>query len=72
MQWFVFCIENAAEYTALTNVYEQYYKQLFYGFLDPEVGVPQMETDLKAAGLDEYIEAKKEALDKWAEANGVQ
>lgn len=62
----------AAEYTALTNVYEQYYKQLFYGFLDPEVGVPQMETDLKAAGLDEYIEAKKEALDKWAEANGVQ
>ena len=42
------------------------------GFLDPEVGIPEMEAKLEAAGLNEYIAAKQAALDEWAAANGVK
>ncbi len=60
-----------AEYTALTNVYNKYYKSLFFGFMDPETGIPQMEEELKSAGLETYMAEKQAALDAWAEANGV-
>lgn len=64
--------DYASEYTALKNVYDEYAKQLMLGFLDPEVGIPEMEAKLEAAGLNEYIAAKQAALDEWAAANGVK
>ena len=63
--------EVAGEYTALTNVYTEYQSQLELGFVDPDVVVPEMVERLKAAGLDDYMAAKQEALNAWAEANGV-
>ncbi len=62
----------SAEYTALTNVYSEYRDQLELGFLDPETGIPEMVERLKAAGLDDYIAAKQEQLNEWAEANGIE
>ncbi len=62
----------SAEYTALTNVYSEYRDQLELGFLDPETGLPEMVERLKAAGLDDYIAAKQEQLNEWAEANGIE
>lgn len=64
--------EYAAEYAALTNIYDEYIKQLMFGFLDPDVGIPEMEERMEAAGLNEYIAAKQKALDEWAAANGVE
>ncbi|WP_081669897.1 ABC transporter substrate-binding protein [Butyrivibrio sp. AE3006] len=64
--------DYSAEYTALANVYSEYQSQLELGFLDPEVGIPELESRLKEAGLDDYIAAKQAALDEWAAANGVQ
>ena len=69
-----FSFDNSAvssTYTALTNVYEEYVKALFYGFTDPETGIPALLEKLKAAGLDDYIAAKQEALNQWAQENGV-
>ncbi len=63
--------EYSAEYTALTNVFDEYCNQLMYGFLDPDTGIPEMEEKMEAAGLNEYIAAKQAALDEWAAANGV-
>ena len=62
----------SAEYTALTNVYAEYRDQLELGFLDPEVGLPQLVERLKKAGLDDYIAAKQAQLDEWAKVNGIQ
>ena len=61
----------SAEYTALTNVYTEYQAQLELGFIDPEKGIPELVERLNEAGLQEYMAAKQEALDEWAEANGV-
>lgn len=54
------------QYTALTNIYNEYKLQLEYGFTDPDVGIPEMVDRLKKAGLDEYIAAKQAQLDEWA------
>lgn len=64
--------EYAAEYAALKNIYDEYVKQLMFGFLDPDVGIPEMVERMEAAGLNEYIAAKQKALDEWAAANGVE
>lgn len=56
----------ASEYTALTNVFNEYSKALCYGFTEPESGIAEFEEKLKAAGLEEYIAAKQAALDEWA------
>ena len=61
----------ASEYTALYNVYQEYVFQLMYGYVDPEVGIPEMVSKLEAAGLQKYMDAKEAALREWAEANGV-
>ena len=63
--------EYATEYTALTNVYDEYIKQIMYGFVDPETGIAQMQEKLENAGPNDYIAAKQKALDDWAAANGV-
>ena len=62
----------SAEYTALTNAYSEYQRQLELGFLNPDEGIPQLVEKLKAAGLDDYIAEKQAQLNAWAEANGIQ
>lgn len=58
------------EYTALTNVYEEYRNQIEYGFLDPEVGIPEMVEKMKASGLEKYIAEKQSQLDAWEAETG--
>lgn len=70
-----FSFDNSAvssEYTALTNVYNEYVKALFFGFTDPETGIPELQEKLEAAGLQKYMDAKQAALDEWAAANGIE
>lgn len=62
----------ASEFTALTNVYNEYGKALLFGFTDPDTGIPEFEARLKEAGLEKYMAAKQEALDAWAAEAGVQ
>lgn len=57
--------------TALTNVYNTYYKSIECGAVDPEVVIPQMNEELYAAGLQEYMDEKQRQLNEWAQANGV-
>lgn len=61
----------ATQYTALSNVSSEYSKSLSLGCVDPEVGIPEFEEKLKAAGLDEYIGAKRDALNAWAKEKGI-
>ncbi len=63
--------DYAAEFTALQNAYSEYGKQVSYGFVAPDEGIATLEKALKDAGLEEYMAAKQEALDKWAAENGV-
>ena len=56
----------SSEYTALANIYDQYQKQLEYGFTDPKVGIPEMVGKMKTAGLQKYMEAKQKQLDEWS------
>lgn len=62
----------ASEFTALTNVYNEYGKALLFGFTDPDTGIPEFEERLKEAGLEKYMAAKQEALDAWAQEAGIQ
>ena len=64
--------EVSAEYTALTNVWEEYGNSLVFGLIEPEAGIAELNERLEAAGLQAYIDAKKEALEAWAAANGVE
>ena len=61
----------ANEQTALTNVYNTYYKSIECGAVDPETIIPQMNSELYAAGLEAYMAEKQRQLNEWAEANGV-
>lgn len=63
--------DYSAEFTALKNAYEEYGLTVEYGFVDPEKGIADLEAALKAAGIEEYMAAKQEALDAWAAENGV-
>ena len=62
----------SGEYTALTNAYSEFQRQLELGFMNPDEGIPQLVERLKAAGLDDYIAEKQAQLNAWAEANGIQ
>lgn len=59
------------EYTAVTNVYNEYQKSLEFGLVDPVQGIAEMNAKMKAAGLDLIIEEKTAQLQAWAAANGV-
>lgn len=61
----------STEYTALANIYNEYQKQLEFGFSDPTTAIPEMVERLKKAGLDTYITEKQNQLDTWAKAAGV-
>ncbi len=67
-----FTFDNSSlttEYTALTNVYNQYQKQLEFGFVNPDTGIAEMEAKLKSNGLEKYMAEKQTQLDKWAKTN---
>lgn len=55
------------EYTALSNIYKEYQKQLEFGFIDPEEGIAELNERLKASGLEKYMSEKQSQLDAWAE-----
>ena len=60
------------EYTALTNVYNQYINQIILGFVEPEAGIAEMNQKLYSAGLQRYMDAKQAALNEWAAEKGIQ
>lgn len=62
----------SSEYTALKNAYDQYAPEVVYGFTAPDEGIKQLDDALKAAGLDDYMKGKQDALDKWASDTGVK
>ncbi|NLL73486.1 MAG: ABC transporter substrate-binding protein [Clostridiales bacterium] len=53
------------EYTAVSNVIQQYLPGLLCGSVDPEVMIPEFQNKLSEAGLDTIIEAKQSQLDEW-------
>jgi len=64
-----FSFDNSSlttEFTALTNIYLEYQKQLEFGFVDPATGIPEMVERLKGAGLEKYMAEKQKQLDEWA------
>lgn len=70
-----FTFDNSSyipQYTALTNVYNENIRQLMYGFVEPEKGIAMLEQGLEEAGLMEYMAAKQQALDEWAERSGIR
>lgn len=67
---FTFDTSNVAtEITSVQNVYEEYQKSIEYGFIDPAVGIPEMNNKMMTAGLDKIITEKRSQLDKWVAAN---
>lgn len=70
-----FTFDNSAvmaEYTALTNVFNEYIYQIILGYVEPEAALAEMNEKLYDAGLEKYMAAKQEALDQWAQENGIQ
>ncbi|OLS37271.1 ABC transporter substrate-binding protein [Bacillus sp. MRMR6] len=55
-----------SEYTAVSNVINQYKLSLETGSVEPEEVLPEFITKLKAAGIDRIIEEKQKQLDEWA------
>lgn len=55
----------STEYTAVTNVYNQYQKTIEYGFSDPDTSIDEMNAAMKTAGLDKIIAEKQSQLDAW-------
>ena len=63
-----FTFDNSAvktEYTAVTNVIEQFLPGLFCGSVDPATEIPTFLQRLQDAGLNEIIAAKQAQLDAW-------
>ncbi|MDY6306571.1 MAG: DUF3502 domain-containing protein, partial [Oribacterium sp.] len=56
----------ANELAACTNIYNEYQKQLEYGFLDPEAGLQEVNDKLMAAGLQKIMDEKQSQLDAWS------
>lgn len=57
------------EYTAVTNVLEQYRRALESGSVDPEIELPKFIQKLKEADIDKIIAEKQRQLDKWVAEN---
>ncbi|WP_100407575.1 ABC transporter substrate-binding protein [Bacillus solitudinis] len=54
------------EYTAVSNVINQYKLSLETGTVDPEKVLPEFIAKLKTAGIDTIIAEKQRQLDEWA------
>ena len=70
-----FTFDNSAvmaEYTALTNVYNEYINQIILGFVEHESAIAEMNNKLYAAGLERYMNAKQDALNAWAAVKGIK
>ena len=50
---------------AISNVYNQYYKALTYGDVNPDDIMPQFLADLEAAGINELIADYQAQVDAW-------
>ena len=61
----------ANEKAALKNVYEKYHVSLLSSTIDPETELPKYIQELKAAGLDTWIEEVSSQFSDWCAANGV-
>lgn len=61
-----------SEYTALTNVYNEYINQIMLGYVEPKAALKEMNDKLYAAGLEKYMTAKKDALKAWADSQGIK
>ncbi|RKM58540.1 DUF3502 domain-containing protein [Butyrivibrio sp. XB500-5] len=61
----------AAQCRNLQEAYDEFAPQLIHGFIEPEEGIERLETALKAAGLEDYMEAKQRALNAWANENNI-
>lgn len=57
------------QYTAVSNVINQYLPGLRCGSLDPETELPKFQQRLKEAGIDDIIQAKQQQLDSWVSGN---
>jgi len=70
---FTFNVEPVKnEYTAITNVTNQFKVGLESGTLDPEKVLPEFIDKLKAAGIDKLIAEKQKQLDEWAQQNIIE
>ncbi|XID94533.1 ABC transporter substrate-binding protein [Paenibacillaceae bacterium WGS1546] len=70
---FTFNVEPVkTEYTAITNVVNQFKVGLESGTLDPDKVLPEFNDKLKAAGIDKVIAEKQRQLDEWAQLNNIQ
>ena len=56
-------LEN--EITAVTAVYNEYYKGLNCGILDLETELPAFNEKLKGAGIDKMVDSAQAQLDEW-------
>lgn len=57
------------EYTAVTNVCDQYLSALLYGCIDIDENLPKFQEELKSAGLEKIIAEKTSQYKAWQEAN---
>lgn len=70
---FGFLFDNvpvANEYTACTNVYNEYQKALEYGILDPDTSIAEMNEKMMAAGLQTIIDEKQRQYDAFLATKG--
>lgn len=66
---FTFNMTNVAtQFTAVTNVYNQYQKAIEFGFSDPDTTIAEMNEAMKKAGLQDIIDEKQAQLDAWLAA----
>lgn len=59
------------EYTAVTNVCDQYFAALSYGCIDIDDNLPKFLSELESAGLQTIIDEKKAQFAEWKQENGV-
>jgi putative aldouronate transport system substrate-binding protein len=59
----------STQIAAISNVYDQYFKVLTYGDVDPAEYLPQFQAALKTAGIDEVMAEYQTQVDAWLAAN---
>ncbi|MDO4285090.1 MAG: ABC transporter substrate-binding protein [Eubacteriales bacterium] len=57
--------EYEAQYTACLNIIEEYRKSLWVGAADVDTTLEELDSRLKAAGMEDLIAEKQTQLDKW-------
>lgn len=59
------------EYTAVTNVCDQYLDALAYGCIDIDDNLPKFLDELESAGLQKIIDEKRAQFDEWKQENNA-